>query len=82
MDSLLAVLDDDRISGRVGVLPGGVVTRGSIAGTGCVVMKDDPQVTILAETPARPVRYRSRHSSSHRPNLPRNMTWTPRHRAI
>lgn len=59
----MAVSEDDRISGRVVVLPGCIVIPGSIAGTGFVVMKDVPQMTIVAETPARLFRYCSRHGS-------------------
>jgi maltose O-acetyltransferase len=53
------ICDDVWIGGRVTILPGVTVGRGSIIGAGAVVTKDVPPYSIVGGNPANVIRMRN-----------------------
>lgn len=57
------IIDDDVwIGGRVTILPGVHIGKGSIVGAGAVVTKDVPEYAIVGGNPAKIIKYRSQVS--------------------
>ena len=57
--SLPVIIDDDVwIGGRVTILPGAHIGKGSILAAGAVVTKDVPEFAVVGGNPAKIIKYR------------------------